>query len=192
MPDCTREYGTEWRSGNTATEQWHYVVTGLTSGTATINWSGFNTIPTGYRLVLKDQGTKKEVDLRRTSSYTFTVGGESQRDFLITLTNSSIEALRITDIQILPNPFAPLRESVVVRYRLSTDATVNVKIYDWVGNLVYVVSPVNSSAGFVNEFTWNGRNNLGRMVGNGIYFAKISAVSGNNQVSQILKIAVVN
>lgn len=185
-------YGVDLRSGNSLREKWNYTVNGLEPGAATINWRGLADVPSRYKLTLLDLSTGRQIDLRSTSSYQFTAGSETSRQFQVIMADQGFQAMSITGLSVTPNPFAPLRESVTVTYTLSSAASVDIRIYDWVGNLVYINPTVNNPAADTYTFNWNGRNNLGRMVANGIYFCKITARNGSAQNTQILKIAVVN
>jgi hypothetical protein len=85
-----------------------------------------------------------------------------------------------------PNPFSPLRHNVVgedgyVRFQYSLDqaGNITVKVYDFGMNLVAtVVEDAFRSSGDRAE-VWNGRNDLGDMVANGVYFYKIIRETGN-------------
>lgn len=187
-----QEFGADFRPGNTRQESWDYVVTGLTPGEAKLEWSTLNSVPPNQQLILKDLTTGKEVDLRKTNVYQFSVGGETERRFKITLTDVGQQAVTIANIRMNNNPFAPLREELVITYDLNLDATLEIKIYDWVGNLVYVYPNTAVRAGTDLNFRWSGTNNRGKMVANGIYFCKITARAGNSQTTQVIKIAVVN
>ena len=100
-------------------------------------------------------------------------------------------AIQFSVISLEHNPFSPARgQSVQINYHLSAAATLDVKVYDWVGNLVYVYQPINAIGD--NNITWNGRNNRGQLVANGVYFCKITARNNSDNGSQIIKLAVIN
>ena len=80
-----------------------------------------------------------------------------------------------------PNPFSPQRHNVYggegqVRFQYHTtgSTTVTVKVYDFGMNLVKTVVE-NKPRAFAGDYgeVWNGRNGLGEMVANGVYFYKI-------------------
>jgi hypothetical protein len=84
-----------------------------------------------------------------------------------------------------PNPFSPLRHNLVndeghvrFQYRTKQSALINVHVYDYGMNLVRSVAEdkERSSPGDYYE-VWDGRNDIGDMVANGVYFYKIS-ISG--------------
>ncbi|HYH04290.1 MAG TPA: hypothetical protein VEC37_14455, partial [Bacillota bacterium] len=187
-----KEYGADLRPTNTGHQTWEYVVQGLSPGEARLAWNNLQQVPLNYQITLKDLQTGKEVDLRRSNAYVFQVDGETERRFNIELVAQGAQSLQITNLRMSRNPFAPLRENEVITFNLNANAIIDIKIYDWVGNLVYVHPVANASNATEFQFTWNGRNNVGRMVANGVYFCKIIARSGNAQATQVLKLAVVN
>ncbi len=96
-----------------------------------------------------------------------------------------------------PNPFSPTRDNmfggegyVRMQYYLSEPSEVSIKIYDFGMNLVRAVveHKMRSNAGDYAE-VWNGRNGVGDIVANGVYFYKLE-IQGKNPVWG--KIMVVN
>ncbi len=91
-----------------------------------------------------------------------------------------------------PNPFRAGSEATRISYFLSSPSRVRIRIYDLTGHLVWTreVEPgrnqVYSSARGVYEVEWDGRNDNGEVVRNGVYICKITAGSK----SAIFKIAV--
>lgn len=86
-----------------------------------------------------------------------------------------------------PNPFSPLRHNVYgedgwVRFQYHTDqsTTVTVKVYDFGMNLVKTVVE-NKTRAVTGDYTeaWDGRNELGELVANGVYFYKVK-LQGKN------------
>ncbi len=76
-----------------------------------------------------------------------------------------------------PNPFAPnLDGQVRIRYKLSRDATVTIRILDFSMNLV--ATPVNAQprrSDREEEDVWNGKTDFGGKVANGVYFYRVEA-----------------
>jgi hypothetical protein len=70
-----------------------------------------------------------------------------------------------------PNPFAG---HVTIRYSLATDARALLQIYDRLGCLVrsWAVSRKPSAVG---ALTWNGTDDHGRSLANGVYFVRLVA-----------------
>jgi hypothetical protein len=192
-PNSNCPYGTDYRSAGTRSERWSYAVTGLVPGQASITWAGVGAVPRNYQLVMKDVKTGAQIDLRQSSSYYFTVNGETRRNFEVALTDLSSPALRISNLQASKNYFSPSRESVTIRYNLSVDATVELRINDLAGNSVYVSPAVNGyAAANLNSFVWNGRNSPGKRVASGMYYCKIVAWNSTERTSQTVKVMALN
>jgi len=80
-----------------------------------------------------------------------------------------------------PNPFSPMRHNlydgdgyVRFQYHVSQETEVSLKVYDFGMNLVTTVAEgmVRSPGDYAE--VWNGRNDVGDMVANGVYFYQIS------------------
>ena len=81
-----------------------------------------------------------------------------------------------------PNPFSPLRHNLIggdghvrFQYRTTRSTSVTVLVYDFGMNLVKTVveERMRSHPGDYAE-VWDGKNEIGEMVANGVYFYKIS------------------
>jgi len=77
-----------------------------------------------------------------------------------------------------PVPFKPATEGgeVTIAYTLSTDAPVDIYMYDVGGRTVLTRkfnSGTNGGRTGYNEVKWNGKSDFGKIVGNGIYVYKI-------------------
>ena len=72
-----------------------------------------------------------------------------------------------------PNPFNP---STTIRYALSQDAYVTLKIYNVLGQLVATLVDEPQTAGY-KSVVWNGRNDSGAGVASGMYIYRL--VAGN-------------
>jgi hypothetical protein len=92
-----------------------------------------------------------------------------------------------------PNPFAAGRESTTIAYYLPQDGYVTIKIYTVIGDLVItLLDNVFKSKGMHQEDTWDGRNGIGEVVLNGVYFCqiKVNYINGTSD-KKVRKIAVV-
>jgi ligand-binding sensor domain-containing protein len=90
-----------------------------------------------------------------------------------------------------PNPFSPSREElgVKIRYSLHSEAVVTIKIYDWSLHLVKTiaagrVTPEENGQELL-EF-WDGRNDDGQIVANGVYFYTIETDRGGEAFGKIV------
>ena len=81
-----------------------------------------------------------------------------------------------------PSPFSPLIESgqpLRVHYKPDKAGRVTIKIYDFAMNLVTTLFEDNPAVGeYQDSPAWDGRNDKGDMVANGVYFFKVEASGG--------------
>jgi hypothetical protein len=94
-----------------------------------------------------------------------------------TLTSVSTDVLRENTLysfslkQNYPNPF---NESTAIEYQLSVihPTRVALKIYNIIGQEIVTLVDSNQSSGLYHAI-WNGKDNLGKEVGSGIYFCRL-------------------
>ncbi|MDI6735101.1 MAG: hypothetical protein QME42_02745 [bacterium] len=92
-----------------------------------------------------------------------------------------------------PNPFAAGKESTTIAYYLPQDAYVTIKIYTVIGDIVITLLEDSfKSSGMHQEDRWDGRNGVGDVVLNGVYFCqiKVNYLAGGSD-KKVRKIAVV-
>lgn len=81
-----------------------------------------------------------------------------------------------------PSPFSPLVETgqpLRIHYKPDKAGRVTIKIYDFAMNLVTTLVEDNPVVGeYQDSPVWNGRNDKGDIVANGVYFFKIEAPGG--------------
>ena len=68
----------------------------------------------------------------------------------------------------------PARAHVVIRYSLAADVPVSLRIHDLTGRTVRTLCTAGVKRG-VHSVAWNGADDRGRPLGNGVYFLKFSA-----------------
>lgn len=87
-----------------------------------------------------------------------------------------------------PNPFSPDAEKVRIKYSTTTDAAnVTIRIFDFGMNLIRTVIQ-NSPRGANSEQLdlWDGRDERGKIVPNGVYFYRIDLGSGTPLFGKIM------
>ncbi len=88
-----------------------------------------------------------------------------------------------------PNPFKPEQEPTRIRYVLAEASEVSIDVFDLNNELVRTIqSRALKAAGEHTEDVWDGRDESGLMVSNGVYYCRIRTASE----SQFIKIAVSN
>ena len=141
-------------------------------------------------MVLLDREVKRTYDLRPTPSIEVFIAGSTRK----TSADDTRFVLLVGDAQYIeeqrsllpglpsrtalhqnfPNPFNP---TTVIRYELSANARVSLKIYDVRGALVRTLEDRRLPAGRY-EVGWNGLDNQGSQVASGIYFYRLVSSEG--------------
>jgi hypothetical protein len=92
-----------------------------------------------------------------------------------------------------PNPFSPSRDRRLAEeghcrfvYQSSRQAHVQVAIYDFGMNLVTTLDYEVRSPGLQSEPVWTGRNDLGDVVVNGVYFFRILVSGGDESWGKVM------
>ena len=113
---------------------------------------------------------------------------------VITLVGALAPVSAISGVTNFPNPFAAGKEETRILYVLTENHDTTIKIYTQLGDLVLERNYPSGSegakgqpTGYSNEIKWDGKNNSGRYVANGIYLLEIK--SGSEK--QLRKIGVV-
>jgi flagellar hook assembly protein FlgD len=79
-------------------------------------------------------------------------------------------------LQNFPNPFNP---ETWLPYKLASDASVTIRIYNLKGQLVRTITSGNQEAGIYvtkeKAAYWDGRNNRGEIVASGSYYYTLQA-----------------
>ena len=83
-----------------------------------------------------------------------------------------------------PYPFVPqLGEVIKYSYSFPSDARIKLRVFDTVGRLITTLYDEYRGISFYKEATWNGRDNLNRLVPSGTYLIHldiIDAITGKN------------
>ncbi|MBM3324849.1 MAG: T9SS type A sorting domain-containing protein, partial [Calditrichaeota bacterium] len=87
-----------------------------------------------------------------------------------------------------PNPFVEQTKIVYVLTGL-TDDYVKVKIYTVAGRLIRTLRETERAVINYRTLAWDGRDEAGELVANGVYFGKVTATQAGKRVEKILKMA---
>ncbi len=98
------------------------------------------------------------------------------------------EALSIQECVPYPNPCDPAIEFSNIRVVVSRDCEIEIRIYSLTGTLLWETAITGFSG--INEVTWNGMNQDGEEVRNGVYNVLVRAISGSEKVEERTKIIV--
>jgi len=88
-----------------------------------------------------------------------------------------------------PSPFSPLLSTggvVRIHYKPREDGSVTIKIYDFGMNLVTTLVDGMSMAEIEQDKEWDGRNDKGDIVTNGVYFFKVEAPGGQTEWGKLV------
>ena len=118
---------------------------------------------------------------------------------LFRLVASDIPCKGISGINIYPNPFNPGNEQAHIRYVLTQDAEISIKIYTLLGDIVreWNFSPgipgksAGNQNGAVNELLWNGYNGDNKIVSDNMYIIQIIAKFIDGKIEKEFKYAAV-
>jgi hypothetical protein len=86
---------------------------------------------------------------------------------------------RATTVSLSPNPF---RKSVDIKYMTTEKSRISVRIYDVSGRLVKRINQLSNSA--INKITWNGDDDTGQAVAQGIYFLRLENLDTKESISK--------
>jgi len=80
-----------------------------------------------------------------------------------------------------PNPFAAGSGTTTIQYYLNRDSKVSLKIFDLISRKVKViVDDEQQAGGTLHKYTWDGKNDDGKTVVNGVYYSVIK-INGSEQ-----------
>jgi len=85
--------------------------------------------------------------------------------------------------RVAPNPF---RTQLAIRYSLASEGLVMLRVHDLTGRVVRTLVNSQQKPGRYS-LTWNGRDDRGRLLGNGVYFCKLA--TGDNGSTEKLVLA---
>ncbi len=178
--------------------RWEMVVESQTTGWARLAWDVDSEAILLLELV--DQVTGEKVNMLNTASYEYYHQGGENRKFLISAEKGNFEIKKVYNY---PNPFSPvkpstqgLQQGTKIRYLLTHDAAVELRIYDVMGRPVkrfpaFIAGESGGQEGW-NELAWDGCNGVGQPVANGVYILKVTAQNGKNKQVITERMAVIN
>ena len=102
---------------------------------------------------------------------------------LVLLKSNKLDILRVLNF---PNPFSTETQFT---FELTKDAKVSINIYTISGRKVKSFIERDQKIGF-NRITWNGRDEYGNLLANGVYLYKIKAEINNQKINHIGRLAI--
>ena len=83
-----------------------------------------------------------------------------------------VDATLVHNLTNVPNPFGP---ATAIRYTLRSSTPVTVQVFDQAGRLVRTIKRSEMQGGGPQEVAWDARDDSGKRVTTGVYFARILA-----------------
>jgi hypothetical protein len=149
-----------------------------------LTWPDLRTVPGDYTLTLVDEETGQRRAMRTTSYYRFTSGeGGRARRFRVEVKKSPGEALAITSLQVRPARGGGLS----INYVLSREAGVWVKVSTLHGQVVAYPSSEGSGSRGTNTLVWDGCDEQGRPVPNGVYLCEVTAQGEDGELARAVR-----
>ncbi len=97
----------------------------------------------------------------------------------------SVSTLTNTNIYSYPNPFNPEKEYATIRYAISEETKLTIKIYDLTNHLIRTLKDNEVEHPGEHAIFWDGRNNSGKIVANGVYLLLVEASNGHRALTKI-------
>jgi len=118
---------------------------------------------------------------------------------LFTLSATNIPKKLISNIKIFPNPFVAGKQNTKIRYVLTKDSSVKIEIYTLTGTNVrkwyyqpgIELKSKGQPEGYTNEQDWDGQNDTGEIVANGMYLIIIEAKNETEFQREMKYVAVI-
>ena len=117
--------------------------------------------------------------------YTPSSAGEHHGQIVVTnypVSNSDLLQTPISGLQVYPNPFNP---STTIAFSTPISSVVNVELYNIRGQKVRNLHQGTLGSGN-HKLVWDGKDDHGRTVGSGVYFARINADKHKQTVKMVL------
>lgn len=158
-------------------------------------WKTATVLMKDLTLFTKGNDNRETLDLKNVAQIGFAIsksfGGKGTFvvDDLETISDKDFQNLRpgriISDVQIDNNPFSPngdgIKDLATFSYTLTDFAHVWFDIFNMAGEYVRKIDIGEQVPGTYSSLQWDGRNDSGEMMNNGLYFYKLRAKNTDNQ-----------
>ncbi len=164
----------------------------------------------GHSIIIKNLDNNESIDITDDFLYdnnSITTGRIDLENYFLTDVNFSLTAwdnannpseqeiflisIKSKDLQLynaynFPNPF---RNNTKFTFELSSEAEVSINVYTLGGKKIRKLKNKTYQPGF-NSIVWDGRNEYGKLLSNGVYLYKIIAKNNSSKTQKIGKIAI--
>jgi hypothetical protein len=154
-----------------------------------LTWPDLREVPSGVFLTLVDTATGTRRSLRTTRHYLYRPAeGETSRRFQIIAERSAPQVLQITDLQAEPTRGPGVR----LTFTLTQAAQTNVVVRSLSGQAVQQIEILRSRETGANTTTWDGRDEQGRPVPNGVYLCEVTAHGEDGELARAMRTVRIN
>lgn len=155
-------------------------------GTASRSYSGIIPVGLNTSCQISDLETGYEYFFAVTAYDT--AGNESQFSeevsVFIAANDDNVEIIDNINIYNFPNPFNPENQNTQIRYYLLKPETVTITLYDVGGTTIRtLVEKELKNAGEHVEDAWDGKDESGNFLPNGIYYARVNSESLDHYIT---------
>ena len=161
---------------------WEAVVTtDLPDTEVILTWERLNRqLPGGLQMYLMDLETGKRVAMRTRAAYTFRSRPEglTGRRFVF-----QVEPVRAAPLTLSLRARATRSRGAMVELNLSSPAQVRLEVVSLTGGTVKTLPPRSAGAGTITLF-WDGTDNAGRCVPNGMYLVRAWAENEEGEIAR--------
>lgn len=137
----------------------------------TLTWN-VSQAPQEMEFVVEEQGSGKSLTLQTDGEFTFRMDSGSAKAFKLKALGRLATVVRSFNY---PNPFSLSTGTTIRLESTGTVVSMVVRLYSLSGHLVRTLTGFTNSPGNVYEIFWDGKNNSGNVLANGVYFYKLEA-----------------
>lgn len=173
----------DYRAPADAGHTWNFEIRSNLTAPVTLNFSGLDGVPANYEIWLVDAASDISQNLRSNPNYPVAVPAEEQPRLLkLIVGNQQFIQQQVGQFQLIPehyelaqnfpNPFNPC---TTIRYGLPVESRVTLKIFNLLGEEVVTLMNDQSQKAGYHIHIWDGRNQQGHPVANGMYVYQLRA-----------------
>ncbi len=180
------ELAMETKSATQDAAEWHFTVTGGVEGeTVTLTWPELSPLPKDRVAILTDRDTGKRTFMRTRGQYEFTApGAGSSRSLAVTVKQARQVGPLISSFSAMPLRGAGGAE---LRFSLSADATLSIRVLNVAGRLVERVREGAAVQAGTHALTWNGRSMSHTPLPNGTYLCVLEVKAPDGQQARAVR-----
>ncbi|PIU64417.1 MAG: hypothetical protein COS84_08445 [Armatimonadetes bacterium CG07_land_8_20_14_0_80_40_9] len=177
-----RKYTVDFRQPFSNSQTWDFEVgTDMSNKKITLRWD-LSQSPEDFQFTLIDLDNNRKQDMRSSCIYTYNSQAGDITHFQMKV-EAKAKPAKIERLFNYPNPFS-LTTGTKIRCELDAPVqTITVRIYTISGELIKTINAFNDLGGNIYEISWNGINDFGKAVANGIYIyqVEITDLEGGTQ-----------